>query len=89
MTLRLKNCEIQFQREVDFHDNIIRFYGVKNDQRKEYMLVMEYADNGTFRKYLKENFENLTWNDKFNLAFQYHVYILNKGIMHRDLVNIL
>ncbi|EXX60405.1 hypothetical protein RirG_180180 [Rhizophagus irregularis DAOM 197198w] len=30
---------------------------------------MEYADNGTFRKYLKENFENLTWNDKFNLAF--------------------
>ncbi|GBC20753.2 kinase-like domain-containing protein [Rhizophagus irregularis DAOM 181602=DAOM 197198] len=35
MTLRLKNCEIQFQREVDFHDNIIRFY---DDQRKEYML---------------------------------------------------
>lgn len=25
---------------------------------------MEYADNGTLRKYLKKNFENLTWNDE-------------------------
>ncbi|CAB5364396.1 unnamed protein product [Rhizophagus irregularis] len=41
--------EIQLQREVDFHNNIIRFYGVtassKENQRKKYMLVMEYADN--------------------------------------------
>ncbi|CAB5346295.1 unnamed protein product [Rhizophagus irregularis] len=51
--------EIQLQREVDFHDNFIRFYGVTSTtssieiQRKEYLLVMEYADNGTLRKYLK------------------------------------
>uniref|UniRef100_U9UU74 non-specific serine/threonine protein kinase n=1 Tax=Rhizophagus irregularis (strain DAOM 181602 / DAOM 197198 / MUCL 43194) TaxID=747089 RepID=U9UU74_RHIID len=88
--------EIQFQREVDFHDNVIRFYGVttssKDDQRKEYMLVMEYADNGTLRKYLQENFRNLTWNDKFNLAFQLVSAVSclhDEGIMHRDLVNIL
>ncbi len=31
---------------------------------------MEYADNGTLQKYLKENFNNLTWNDKLNLALQ-------------------
>ncbi|GBC21921.2 kinase-like domain-containing protein [Rhizophagus irregularis DAOM 181602=DAOM 197198] len=41
--------EIQLQREVDFHDNVIRFYGVtasiKENQRKEYSLVMEYAEN--------------------------------------------
>ncbi|CAB5336329.1 unnamed protein product [Rhizophagus irregularis] len=41
--------EIQLQREVDFHNNIIRFYGVtassKENQRKKYMLVMEYADS--------------------------------------------
>ncbi|CAB5336040.1 unnamed protein product [Rhizophagus irregularis] len=34
--------EIQLQREVDFHDNVIRFYGVttsiKENQRKEYSL---------------------------------------------------
>ncbi|POG66380.1 kinase-like domain-containing protein, partial [Rhizophagus irregularis DAOM 181602=DAOM 197198] len=83
--------EIQLLREVDFH-NVIRFYGVttsiKENQKKEYSLVIEYAENGTLRKYLKENFENLTWDNKFNLAFQlvYAVSCLHdKGIVHRDL----
>jgi serine/threonine protein kinase len=50
---------------------------------------MEYADSGTLRKYLKEKFENLTWNDKFDLAFQLAHAISclhDKGIVHRDLV---
>ncbi|GES90021.1 kinase-like domain-containing protein [Rhizophagus clarus] len=88
--------EVQLQREVDFHDNVIRFYGVttsiKENQRKEYSLVIEYAENGTLRKYLKENFENLTWNDKYNLAFQlvYAVSCLHdEGIVHRDLHSIM
>ncbi|GBC04393.1 hypothetical protein RclHR1_05660008 [Rhizophagus clarus] len=84
--------EIQLQREVDFHDNVIRFYGItasiKENQRKEYSLVIEYAENGTLRNYLRENFKNLSWNDKFNLAFQlvYAVSCLHdEGIVHRDL----
>ncbi|RGB25999.1 kinase-like domain-containing protein [Rhizophagus diaphanus] len=93
-TLKAIVREIQLQREVDFHDNVIRFYGVtsttssKEIQRKEYLLVMEYADNGTLRKYLKENLEKLTWNDKFNLAFQLVCAVSclhNEGIVHRDL----
>ena len=54
--------------------------------------MIEYAENGTLRKYLKENFENLTWDKKFNLAFQlvYAVSCLHdEGIVHRDLVDIL
>ena len=50
---------------------------------------MEYADGGTLRKYLKEHFGNLTWDDKFQLAFQlaYAVSCLHgEGIIHRDLV---
>jgi serine/threonine protein kinase len=50
---------------------------------------MEYADSGTLRKYLKENNENLTWNDRFNLAFQLTQAVLclhDEGIVHRDLV---
>ncbi|GBC20835.2 kinase-like domain-containing protein [Rhizophagus irregularis DAOM 181602=DAOM 197198] len=82
--------EIQHHREVDFYDNVIRFYGVTTfrNQIKEYSLVIEYADGGTLRTYLKENFENLTWNDKFSLAFQlvYAVSCLHgEGIVHRDL----
>jgi serine/threonine protein kinase len=65
---------------------------LKENQRKEYMLVMEYVDNGPLRKYLKENFENLTWYDKFNLAFQLVCavsFLHNEGVVHCDLVNIL
>jgi serine/threonine protein kinase len=53
------------------------------------MLVMEYADGGTLRNYLKEHFEILTWNDKFNMALQLASAVLclhDEGIMHRDLV---
>ncbi|POG66361.1 kinase-like domain-containing protein [Rhizophagus irregularis DAOM 181602=DAOM 197198] len=72
--------EIQLQREVDFHNNIIRFYGVTASSK-----VMEYADSGTLRKYLNEN---LSWNDKYNLAFQLVCAVSclhGEGIVHRDL----
>ena len=50
---------------------------------------MEYADGGTLRKYLKEHFNSLTWDDKFNLALQlaYSVSCLHdERIMYCDLV---
>ncbi|RGB39557.1 kinase-like domain-containing protein [Rhizophagus diaphanus] len=80
--------EIQLQHQVDFHENIIRFYGVAEIDSKCFYLVMECADSSTLRNYLNENFGNLTWNDKLNLAFQLvHVIscLHNEGIVHRDL----
>ncbi|EXX57408.1 uncharacterized protein OCT59_024001 [Rhizophagus irregularis] len=84
--------ELKLQREVDFHENIIHFYGItteiQSDDSKKYLLVMEYADSGTLRNYLSERFENLTWNNKLNLAFQLAVAISclhDKEIMHHDL----
>ncbi len=53
---------------------------------------MEYADSGTLRSYLRERFENLTWNDKLNLALQltHAVSCLHdEEIVHRDLVGYL
>ena len=50
---------------------------------------MEYADGGTLRNYLKDHFDNLKWNDKFNLALQLaHAvsYLHDARIVHRDLV---
>ncbi|UZO03689.1 uncharacterized protein OCT59_024092 [Rhizophagus irregularis] len=86
--------ELKIQREIDFHDNIIRCHGITkfesentNDIMK-YLLVIEYADSGSLQNYLKKNFINLTWNDKYNLAYQLACAILclhNEGIIHRDL----
>ena len=50
---------------------------------------MEYADGDTLRNYLKKNFSTLTWDDKYNLAYQltYALSCLHdEGIVHRDLV---
>ncbi|GES88021.1 kinase-like domain-containing protein [Rhizophagus clarus] len=84
--------ELKLQREVDFHENIIRFFGVatvnQNDNSKKYWLVMEYANSGTLQEYLKKYFDILTWNDKFNMAFQLAHAVLclhDEGIVHRDL----
>ncbi len=53
---------------------------------------MEYADGGTLRDYLKRNFDSLTWDDKYNLAYQLACAVSclhDEGIVHRDLVMLL
>ncbi|EXX68524.1 uncharacterized protein OCT59_024228 [Rhizophagus irregularis] len=83
--------ELKIQREVDFHDNIIHCYGItkfESDNHNNYWLVMEYADGGSLRSYLKKNFNKLTWADKYNMAYQLSCAISclhNEGIVHRDL----
>ncbi|GBC24960.2 kinase-like domain-containing protein [Rhizophagus irregularis DAOM 181602=DAOM 197198] len=87
-------CELKIQREVDYHDNIIRCHGITKFESADYhinnnyMLVMEYANSGSLRSYLKKNFTNLTWDDKYNMAYQLAcaVSCLHKEkIIHRDL----
>ncbi|CAB4495542.1 unnamed protein product [Rhizophagus irregularis] len=83
--------ELKIQREVDFHDNIIRCYGItklESEYHNNYQLVLEYADGGTLRSYLEENFNNLTWNDKYNMAYQLSCAVSclhDEKIVHRDL----
>ncbi|PKC10767.1 kinase-like protein [Rhizophagus irregularis] len=84
--------ELKLQSKIQFHDNIIKFYGVtkfeSDDLLKKYSIVMEYADSGTLKDYLKKNFNNLTWDNKYNLAYQLACGVSclhNGGIIHRDL----
>ncbi|RIA80754.1 kinase-like domain-containing protein [Glomus cerebriforme] len=54
----------------------------------EYLLIMQYANNGDLKNYLKNNFKNLTWDDKKKLAFQIANglnYLHNENVLHRDL----
>ncbi|EXX63784.1 uncharacterized protein OCT59_024453 [Rhizophagus irregularis] len=87
--------EIELQREVAFHNNVISFYGVtisdqenQSNDTKKYLLVMEYADGGSLSNYLKKNFEKLTWENILKLAYQLASAVSclhDQGIIHRDL----
>lgn len=62
----------------------------EDDAFSDYLLVLEYADNGTLRNYLKNNFYGLDWNFKLQFAIQIAnavSYIHKKDIIHRDLVS--
>ncbi|POG59806.1 kinase-like domain-containing protein [Rhizophagus irregularis DAOM 181602=DAOM 197198] len=60
----------------------------QNSEKSGYMLVMEYANNGTLRSYLEKNIYNLTWNDKFKMAYQLACAVSclhDENIIHCDL----
>jgi serine/threonine protein kinase len=53
---------------------------------------MQYANGGDLQNYLKNNFKNLTWDDKKKLSFQIADglnYLHNENILHRDFVSII
>ncbi|CAB4438159.1 unnamed protein product [Rhizophagus irregularis] len=76
--------ELKNQREVDYHDNIIRCHGITKFEST----VMEYANNGSLRSYLEKNFGKLTWDDKYIMAYQLACAVAclhNEGLSIRDL----
>ncbi|CAB4378300.1 unnamed protein product [Rhizophagus irregularis] len=80
--------EIKLQKRVDFHENIIRFYGITKAEAEKYSLVLEYADDGTLKTYLNNYFNKLNWIDKYQLAYQLANAIKclhGCNIIHRDL----
>ena len=54
-------------------------------------MVLQYANQGNLREYLKENFPSLRWKDKIQMALDITCglqYLHSKQIIHRDLVMI-
>ncbi|GBC13887.2 kinase-like domain-containing protein [Rhizophagus irregularis DAOM 181602=DAOM 197198] len=90
-TLKEVVNEIRLQKKVDFHENILQFYGItraKADKIQKYALVLEYADSDTLKTYLQHHFSDLEWGDKYQLAFQLAsavAYIHEYNIIHCDL----
>ena len=55
----------------------------------KYLLVLEYADNGTLRNYLQQNSKSINWDLKLRFAYEIASAILclhENNIVHRDLV---
>ncbi|KAF0541364.1 kinase-like protein [Gigaspora margarita] len=84
----LESTNIILLRKVSNHLNIIGFYGVTKDSGGYYNLVLQYADNGTLREYLKTNFTRLHWTEKLRIAKEIELGLLflhDHNIIHRDL----
>ncbi|CAG8522524.1 8103_t:CDS:2 [Cetraspora pellucida] len=81
--------ELKFIRHLDFCDHVIRFYGISYDPTtSRYYMVMQYADGGNLRDFLRRNFEKLDWITKISMGK--HIAsglnaIHSEDILHRDL----
>ncbi|CAG8785507.1 6375_t:CDS:2, partial [Cetraspora pellucida] len=48
--------------------NIIQFFGVTQDTRSKYYMVLQYANNSDLRCYLSNRFLELDWTTKIRMA---------------------
>ncbi|GES98303.1 kinase-like domain-containing protein [Rhizophagus clarus] len=72
------------------HKNIIQFYGLtKSQDEKKYSLVLEYAEGGTLRDYLRNDAITFKWENQLKFAKEIVSAILwlhdVKEIIHGDL----
>ncbi|CAG8568483.1 6368_t:CDS:2, partial [Cetraspora pellucida] len=81
--------ELTMHIRSDLCENIVRFLGVSKDTINDrYFLIMEYANNGNLRKFLKKNYHLLNWHQILELAYQITkglCYLHSEEIIHRDL----
>ena len=62
------------------------YLGSEDNMNPDYSFILEYADSGTLRDYLKNNFSKLDWNIKLQFASQIAdavSCIHHKRIIHR------
>ncbi|GBC31718.1 uncharacterized protein OCT59_013053 [Rhizophagus irregularis] len=82
--------ELKIHLRLDYYnDRIIRCLGISFDKNaNEYLLILQYANDGDLQNYLQKKFGKLTWDDKKKLAFQIADglnYLHNEDVLHRDL----
>ncbi|RIB22945.1 kinase-like domain-containing protein [Gigaspora rosea] len=81
--------EIKNITKVNNNSNIILFFGITKDPTTEtFYMVLQYANNGDLRSYLRNNFSELDWPTKIKMAKEISSGINclhNANIVHRDL----
>ncbi|PKC61876.1 kinase-like protein [Rhizophagus irregularis] len=79
--------ELTLLHEIGSHPNINGLLGITKGP-KDYILVLEYANDGNLKDYLEEKFASLNWNDKIKMAMDITSglkFLHSKEIIHRDL----
>ncbi|GET04888.1 kinase-like domain-containing protein [Rhizophagus clarus] len=91
-----KNATLEFMNEVMLHNRskinnsfIIGFYGITQDPKtKNYMMVLDYAKDGSLRNYLNKKYSQLSWHKRIVHLHDIIIgleLIHEKGLIHRDL----
>ncbi|CAG8793589.1 14086_t:CDS:2, partial [Acaulospora morrowiae] len=56
---------------VKSHENFIQCFGISQKPgTREYIMVLQYPDEGNLREYLQKNANRLDWNDKISIGLQ-------------------
>ncbi|KAF0396848.1 kinase-like protein [Gigaspora margarita] len=98
-TLSLSEKEIRsFKRELEClykvnHQNIVKFHGIARDKStNNFMLVLQYADNGNLREFLQQKYEGnvykISWVELIQIAMDIThglEHLHDYDIIHRDL----
>src|SRR5436189_4697098 len=69
-------------------DTIVSCYGITKDSKtNNFMMIMNYAENGSLRKHLNNSFNSMNWNEKLDIL-QRIAYGLKEihcnGLIHHD-----
>src|SRR5436309_6350266 len=68
---------------------LISCYGVTQESNTQnYALVLPFMENGSLRSYLNQNFNSLTWFQKFIIirSISFGLYFIHhENLMHKDL----
>ncbi|CAG8703773.1 7474_t:CDS:2, partial [Acaulospora morrowiae] len=83
----------KFIKELDiqvslYHTNTPLCYGVSQLPTKQYIIVMEYAEDGDLQRYIRTNFRSIKWKEKLEMMFDISktLQIIHKAqLVHGDL----
>jgi serine/threonine protein kinase len=68
---------------------ILILFNFSDPLSNNFAMVLEFANQGTLRQYLKDRFNSLEWEDKIQMALGIASglnCLHSRGIIHRDLV---
>jgi serine/threonine protein kinase len=72
----------------DLLNSVVKFYGITQDPKtKNYMMVMNFVENGSLRRFLDVNYRKLNWYDKLNCLWiiAYGLNLIHRNnLIHRD-----